>query len=1209
MKSAIQGYPKALTRLHNLYHSEKSMYCRGQRNSEEEEWTQPVFRRKNKIRELFEYRVEQMAGELTKTKAYFTDLLHECRKQDTADAHLTLGFLYQHGYGIRKITDRAIEFYTLAAEKGSTDAQFNLASIYHAHYYIMWNYREAFKWYTIAAENGSVYGQSGLAFMYQHGLSVDTDYTKTIYLYTQAAEMRNVKAQISLGCIFRKGEIVDQDLVKAAEWYKRAAKEGSQVAQNCLDLLDRNNSTPSNDESDLSLEETAPKIYTKKGLCTRLRDDVDAITDPVKLNAFKKLASNAMKKDGNAMLEIGLNYYNGSQFGEDKDTAFRWIRKAAKTGLTKAQCFIAEIYKNDDCVKQDYLKSSIWYSNAAKQKDSEARYHLGQLYYQGLGVRKDPLEASRLYTLAAEKKHGDARYELGFLREEGIGLRQDVLEAFKMYTTLAKKNHPEAMFRLARLYESGNGIKPDFEQALIFHIKAAFFGCRNAQFRLGEMYSDRSSSMFSLESAFKYYNMAANQNDPEATYRLAIMYLDGIGVEQDFIQAYLLFSKSSELHYNNAENIFQVPIDYKNTNDIDYDKVADMFALVCKRNISSLEYNLGYHYEHEDTYYVYNSVIHNTTVSLDLSKTWYEAAALKGHPKAQYRLGIMYESGRGVPQDWVQALEYYEKARNIGNTDATYKLAQLYLNGNEVPQDIRRAFYLVMEVSHKDPGKVPDLLLKWNETANDETSLNLKKILKELAKSGNIAIQYVLGIFYISVELLKPDDVLNGIKWLFKASKGGYTNASYHLGLLLEREQITRFFKEVDSFYYEAADKGNEYALNRLAQFHHYGIGTKQDYLKAFDLYTSAANYGHPSAKVAIKITSKLIWENSMDELQNSFKDISLDYDSCLQMWEQIGNQGNPELQYQLGNAYEEMGSSSDLDKAKEWYSKATEFSHGPSFFRLGRLFELGLGVKQDYKKAIELYNQSAMTDNNDALNALGNIYQQGYGIESDKGKALGYYTNAAENGDSKAQFTLGTFYENGGILRKDLLEALRWYSIAASQGNENAHSHLDLNFDDSNLDDQFNNKSIKYLSRLIKLEENSIQPNKSFLGELYFSLGSMYYDGYRSTINYGKAWDCFKISYEEYGENKAATFLNIASGYSDMQSTADYLKKLEMWDLATNHSKKEDVYELGLIYHNGVYGISNASETDEVAVIVEPNIHKAAKYFKMVTDEAIAGM
>jgi TPR repeat protein len=141
-----------------------------------------------------------------------------------------------------------------------------------------------------------------------------------------------------------------------------------------------------------------------------------------------------------------------------------------------------------------------------------------------------------------------------------------------------------------------------------------------------------------------------------------------------------------------------------------------------------------------------------------------------------------------------------------------------------------------------------------------------------------------------------------------------------------------------------------------LAQLYHYGNGVKRNYTKSFELYTTAANYGHPLAEHATKITSKLTWEHSIDELQNSFKDISLDYDSSLQMWEHIGNHENPELQYQLGNAYEEMGSGSDLVNENKWYSKATEHSHGPSLFRPGRLFELGLGATQDYEKAIELY-------------------------------------------------------------------------------------------------------------------------------------------------------------------------------------------------------------------------------------------------------------
>ncbi|MBR0279188.1 MAG: SEL1-like repeat protein, partial [Synergistaceae bacterium] len=44
-----------------------------------------------------------------------------------------------------------------------------------------------------------------------------------------------------------------------------------------------------------------------------------------------------------------------------------------------------------------------------------------------------------------------------------------------------------------------------------------------------------------------------------------------------------------------------------------------------------------------------------------------EKAAAKGHAKAQYNLGYMYEHGEGVKQDYAKARELYEKAAAQGN--------------------------------------------------------------------------------------------------------------------------------------------------------------------------------------------------------------------------------------------------------------------------------------------------------------------------------------------------------------------------------------------------------------------------------------------------------------------------------------------------------------------------------------------------------------
>jgi uncharacterized caspase-like protein len=49
---------------------------------------------------------------------------------------------------------------------------------------------------------------------------------------------------------------------------------------------------------------------------------------------------------------------------------------------------------------------------------------------------------------------------------------------------------------------------------------------------------------------------------------------------------------------------------------------------------------------------------------------WYRKAADQGYADGQYALGFMYENGRGVTQDYAEALKWYRKAADQGNNDA-----------------------------------------------------------------------------------------------------------------------------------------------------------------------------------------------------------------------------------------------------------------------------------------------------------------------------------------------------------------------------------------------------------------------------------------------------------------------------------------------------------------------------------------------------------
>lgn len=71
------------------------------------------------------------------------------------------------------------------------------------------------------------------------------------------------------------------------------------------------------------------------------------------------------------------------------------------------------------------------------------------------------------------------------------------------------------------------------------------------------------------------------------------------------------------------------------------------------------------------------------TQSHDLAAAarWYQAAAAQGLAPAEFRLGLFYQNGLGIPRDLGAASSWYLKAAQRGNVSAMYNLALLAANG------------------------------------------------------------------------------------------------------------------------------------------------------------------------------------------------------------------------------------------------------------------------------------------------------------------------------------------------------------------------------------------------------------------------------------------------------------------------------------------------------------------------------------------------
>ena len=82
--------------------------------------------------------------------------------------------------------------------------------------------------------------------------------------------------------------------------------------------------------------------------------------------------------------------------------------------------------------------------------------------------------------------------------------------------------------------------------------------------------------------------------------------------------------------------------------------------------------------------------------------------AIKGDPRAQYNLGVIYDEGLGVQPDYSAAFSWYLKAANQGYASAQANLGVMYYTGQGVRRDYFTAyiwFYLAASAGDKDAAR------------------------------------------------------------------------------------------------------------------------------------------------------------------------------------------------------------------------------------------------------------------------------------------------------------------------------------------------------------------------------------------------------------------------------------------------------------------------------------------------------------------------
>lgn len=222
---------------------------------------------------------------------------------------------------------------------------------------------------------------------------------------------------------------------------------------------------------------------------------------------------------------------------------------------------------------------------------------------------------------------------------------------------------------------------------------------------------------------------------------------------------------------------------------------------------------------------------------------WYRKAAEQGFALAQNNLGVLYHYGRGVSQDDVEATKWYREAAIRGLAVAQNNLGYRYLRGGGVPQN-----YVFAEVWFALAGPAAS---KQDEAARAEVAGHLTS--EEMADALRRADQWRAEI---SVrQQSNVTSVPTGLRdlsladWL-RLAKQGNPAAQDHLGLMYHQGNgVKRDFREAARWFRLAADQGNTDAQTSLGVMYQDGEGLPKDHVQAHMWYNLASAGGDLSAQ------------------------------------------------------------------------------------------------------------------------------------------------------------------------------------------------------------------------------------------------------------------------------------------------------------------------------------------------------------------------
>jgi TonB family protein len=250
--------------------------------------------------------------------------------------------------------------------------------------------------------------------------------------------------------------------------------------------------------------------------------------------------------------------------------------------------------------------------------------------------------------------------------------------AYKMLHKSAKSNYAKAQYTLGLGYQSGVHMESNMDKALKWWRKSANNEYAPAQYELGWCYFNSKGVKRDTLKAIEWWQRAANNGSADAQYELGCCYAEGCGVELDRDKAIEWWRKAARQGHINAEAYVQY-LDNEGYNTY----AASWYLEAASQGHADAQYELGCCYAE------------GKGVAQDYAEAvvWWHKAAEHRVAMAQSELGYCYAEGKGVEQDYTVAASWWSFAAENGIAEAQYELGCCYAEGRGGEQDCAQAAY------------------------------------------------------------------------------------------------------------------------------------------------------------------------------------------------------------------------------------------------------------------------------------------------------------------------------------------------------------------------------------------------------------------------------------------------------------------------------------------------------------------------------------